>query len=195
LAPQSGHVSNFCGQKSTPEEQWSRYTFITPEDLDVDDAGYEHTLYAFVGFPASRNRGLIGRKLRLSTTAMVLTPVPQAQYKSMALNPLSHFVGNFNRNKQLDSTKALIVGPDPHGISGGSVWRLGKPAELADGMNVEKLIGIGIEYRSARASLIAVCISLVMAAFAAAYPELASSVPKTTLSRMTVHTNDEVPAP
>lgn len=182
----------FIEVTGTSEERWSRYRFITPEDLDVDDAGSEHILYAFVGFPASKNKGLAGRKLRLSTTAMVLTALPQTRYKAMRLNRFAHFAGNFNRNKQLDSTKALIVGPDPHGISGGSVWRLGKPAEFANGTNVEKVIGIGIEYRSASAALIAVRISLVMAAFAATYPELAARVPKTTLTRITVSTNEEV---
>jgi hypothetical protein len=180
----------FIEVTSTPEEQWSRYTFNTPEDLDVDDVGAEHTLYGFVGFPASKNKGLIGRKLRLSTTAMILTPTPQARYKSMALDPLAHFAGNFNRNKQLDATKAIVVGPDPHGISGGGVWRLGKPAEFANGTNAERLIGIGIEYRSARAALIAARISLVMAAFATAYPDLSGSIPRTTLGRITVTMND-----
>ena len=47
----------FIEVTGTPDEQWSRYKFVTPADLDVDDAGSEHTLYAFVGFPASKNKG------------------------------------------------------------------------------------------------------------------------------------------
>lgn len=39
----------------TPSVQWSRYRFLTPDDLDVDDIPKEHTLYAFVG---SLKRGI-----------------------------------------------------------------------------------------------------------------------------------------
>jgi hypothetical protein len=37
--------------------QWSRYAFVTTSDLDAEDVPDGRTLYAFVGFPETRNRG------------------------------------------------------------------------------------------------------------------------------------------
>jgi hypothetical protein len=48
----------FVDISGTPSGQWSRFRFLTPADLDVDDIPTEETLYAFVGFPETKNRVL-----------------------------------------------------------------------------------------------------------------------------------------
>jgi hypothetical protein len=177
-APLSGRQDDtldfgFIDISETPRDQWSRYRFVTPEDFDVDDVPTEHTLYAFAGYPETRNKRLPGRNFRLSTTVFVLMPTPFKRYRSLRLNPRTHFVGNFSRNKQLDSMKRVVVGPDPHGVSGGGVWRIGRPDELA--------AGIGIEYRSSRSVLVGVRVSLLVAAFKIAYPDLSELLPNPAL--------------
>ena len=131
---------------NTPPERWSRYRFLTTHDLDVDDVPTVHTLYGFVGFPETRNRPK-ARSLQLSSIACVLVPSPVERYDSLQLNPATHFAGEFDREKQFDPEKGLIIGPDPHGLSGGGVWRMGLTEEFANGTNSERLIAIGVEYR------------------------------------------------
>jgi hypothetical protein len=160
----------FIDISETTPNQWSRYRFLTPGDFDVDDVPAAHTLYGFVGFPETRNRPLPDHKLKLSTTVFVVVASALERYDPSGLNPLAHFLGEFDRKKQVDAEKGLVTAPDPHGISGGSVWRLGRPDELATGAPAERLIGIGIEYRRPEKVLVGARISLVVAALGKAYP-------------------------
>ena len=146
-------------------------------DLDVDDVPVVHTLYGLAGYPETKNRSFLGRKFQLSTTAFVLVPSSVNRYGSLRLNPAAHFVGEFDRRKQVDSEKRRVTAPDPHGISGGGVWRLGRPEEFVSGTNTEKLVGIGIEYRKLEKLLVGVRISLVLAALAKVYCELGKDLP------------------
>ena len=176
----------FVEISNTPQRQWSRYRFITPDDLDVDDVVGPHTLYGFVGYPETKNRLLSSERLQLSTTVFVLLPSAVGRYNVLRLNPAAHFVGEYDRLKQFVPERGLITGPDPHGISGGGVWRMGRPEEFGSGTNTEKLIGIGIEYRKSERVLVAVRVSLVVAFLAAAYPALAEYLPKPTRVRPNV---------
>jgi hypothetical protein len=115
--------------------------------------------------------------------AIVLMPTPLKRYGSLGLNPTAQFAGEFSRNKQLDSEKRVVVGPEPHGISGGGVWRLGTPGQFATRTNAERLVGLGIEYRASRSVLVGVRISLVVAALADAFPELRGNLPRPALVR------------
>jgi hypothetical protein len=183
--PASGRLKDtldfgFIDISDVAPDQWSRYRFVTPGDIDVDDLPVAHTLYAFVGYPETRNRPKLGRKFQLSTTAYVLVSSASTRYAALGLNQLTHFVGDFDRRKQFDSGKAVVAGPDPHGISGGGVWRMGGPSEFANGTNAEKLIGIGIEYRKSDRVLIGVRVGLVVSAILAAAPELARELPNST---------------
>ena len=172
----------FIDISDTPQEQWLRYQFVTPDCLDVDDVPAADSLYAFVGYPETRNKRLKGQKFQLSPMASVLMPTPLRRYDSLGLNPTAQFAGEFSR-KQLDSKKRIVVGPEPHGISGGGVWRLGTPMEFATGTNAEKLVGLGIEYRRSRSVLVGVRISLVVAALAEFFPELGENLPRPALIR------------
>ena len=173
----------FIDISDTPPEQWLRYQFVTPDYLDVDDVPAADALYAFVGYPETRNKRLWGQKFQLSPMAIVLMPTPLRRYDSLGLNPTAQFAGEFSRNKQFDSKKRVVVGPEPHGISGGGVWRLGTPGEFATSTNAERLVGLGIEYRASRSVLVGVRISLVVAALAQIFPELRENLPRPALVR------------
>jgi len=167
----------FLDISDTPPDQWSRYRFVSTPDVDVDDIPSDHTLYAFLGYPETKNKPLPGRKFRLSTTAFTLVGSTLERYASLQLNPPTHFVGEFDRKRQIDSEGRLATGPNPHGISGGGMWRLGHVDELASGTNSEKLIGVGLEYRKSERILVGVSVSLVVAALRETYPDLANDLP------------------
>ena len=61
--------------------------------------------------------------------------IPTAAYARLKLHPATHFLGNFDRNRQVDTIKGLSTGPHPKGMSGGGVWRLGTAKEFAMGTN------------------------------------------------------------
>jgi hypothetical protein len=160
----------------TPPDQWSRYRFLTPDDLDVDDFPADHTLYGFSGYPVTKNR-VYSANIKLSSMACIVIAAPPAQYSHLGLQPASHFLGQFDRTRQVDSVKGLMTGPDPHGLSGGGVWRMGTPGEFAKGTNSERLIGIGIEHRQDAKVLLGVRVSLLVVMIARIYPDLAGYLP------------------
>ena len=159
-----------------PREQWSRYRVLTPADLDVDDFPADQTLYGFAGFPVSRNRVYL-TTIKPSSMACVVVASPPNAYARLKLHPATHFLGNFDRNKQIDSVKGLFTGPDPKGMSGGGVWRLGTPKECAMGTISERLIGIGIEHRRDEKVLLGVRVSAVVALTCAVYPDVLALLP------------------
>jgi hypothetical protein len=159
-----------------PREQWSRYRILTPADLDVDDFPADHTLYGFAGFPVTRNRVYL-TTIKPSSMACVVVASPPDAYARLELHPATHFLGNFDRNRQIDSVKGLFTGPDPRGMSGGGAWRLGTPKEFAMGTNSERLIGIGIEHRKDHKILLAVRVSTVVALIGAVYPAVLALLP------------------
>ena len=169
----------FIEISDTPLDQWSRFRFLTPGDLDVDDIPVAESLYAFVGFPETRNRVLSGRRLQLNPVIETVMPTSLERYPRLGLNPLAHFAGDFSLTR-LNAQGKTAVGPKPHGLSGGGVWRLGTFHELATCTNAEKLIGLGIEYRSNPSVLVAVRISAVVALLTDTHPELAGYLPAPT---------------
>ncbi len=185
LAPPSGRRDDnldvgFILLAGAMVNELARFTVLTPQDIDVDDLPAHHTLYGFVGYPGTRNKPLPGRKFQLSSAVFVLTPTPLDRYAPLGLNPLLHFVADFDRNKLVDRQKGLITGPQPHGLSGGGVWRLGRHDEFLAGSHTEKLIGIGIEYRESTKVLVGVRMSLVVASLAKCYPDIAAQLPQPT---------------
>ena len=129
------------------QAELGRFTFLKPQDIDVNDSPAHQTLYAFVGYPETKNRLSRQKTFQLSSVLVAVTPTPAESYEGYGLNPTAHFVGGFDRSKLVDAHKQVITGPMPHGMSGGGVWRLGSYDQLTLGMHIEKLIGIGIEYR------------------------------------------------
>jgi hypothetical protein len=54
--------------------------------------------------------------------------------------------------------------PDPHGMSGGPVWRLGSYREIEGGFGLPRVIAVAIEYHAAMNTLVGVRISLLVEA-------------------------------
>lgn len=168
------------------EHELSRFTGVAPQDIDVDDFPIMRTLYGFVGFPETQNKPLPGHKFKLSSAVFTLTATSLNRYAPLGLNPLVHFVADFDRQKLLDPKKGIITGPMPRGMSGGGVWRLGRPGELLIGSHCEKLIGIGIEYRKSANVLVGVRMSVVVKSLASCYPDIAPLLPQPTRIRVNV---------
>ncbi len=163
---------------STIKRQLTRFTFLKPKDVDVNDAVAPQTLYGFVGYPGTKNKRRSGRTFKLSSQVFGVNAASVGSYNALGLNERIHFIGKFDRKRMVDREKGLVTGPMPHGMSGGAVWRLGKYSELASGIQTERLIGVGIEYPDSHDMLIGVRMSLVVAAIVECYPETSASLPR-----------------
>lgn len=178
----------FIPLSETIANELVRVKSLTEEDLDVDEIPDHHTLYAFVGYPVTKNRPLNGLRLQLSSSVFVVMPAEAQAYNDVEASPLTHFVGTFDRRRLVEpNVKGTVTGPDPHGLSGGGVWRMGRVNQLVSGATSEKLIGVGVRYCKPKKLLIGIRISLVISALINTYPELGVELPASTRIRVNVH--------
>ena len=70
----------------------------------------------------------------------------------------------------------VVTPTDPHGISGGPVWRLGPIPDVDRGNNEPKVVGIGLEYRPD--ALIALRLSFVLETIRSLHPDLSPLIPR-----------------
>lgn len=153
------------------------YSVLNPEHIDVDDVPASRRLYAFVGFPETKNRPR-ALTLQRSSTCLLLVPADEQRYCSRGVTFSTHFIANFHRKAlRTDTVSEMVVGPDPHGMSGGGVWRIPSARDLLSFRSTERLIGIGIEYHESERAVVGLRMSIIVPAIARAYPEFASELP------------------
>ena len=75
----------------------------------------------------------------------------------------------------VNSDNKVVPPIDPHGLSGGAVWRLGDLPAFENGTNIEKFVAIGMEYR--HEALVAVRISLVLETMRSLFGDLSAAIP------------------
>ena len=151
---------------------------IGADDIDRSDSPQRFTGYGFAGYPSSQNKPRPGRKLRMSSSIVTVVPVEESRYAEVGAHPLIHFAGDFKRDEVLGRSGKRVTAPDPHGMSGGGVWRLGKYQELEHQPVKPSLIGIGIEFRKENRLLLGIRATFLVASLAACFPETASALPR-----------------
>ena len=151
---------------------------IGANDIDPSDSPRRFTGYGFAGYPSSQNKPRPGRKLRMSSSIVTVVPVEESRYAEVGAHPLIHFAGDFKRDAILDRSGKRVTAPDPHGMSGGGVWRLGRFQELEHRSVKPSLIGIGIEFHKENRLLLGIRASFLVASLAACFSETASALPK-----------------
>lgn len=133
------------------------YRFSEPTDVS-DIAEYNKLiLYAFLGYPYTRNK-----PQRSTVEKVVVTPYYYVLREFLDITKLKtpdkdstiHFALAAPFKKAMDINFARHRPPEPHGISGGGVWKieLDRNTGLA---HAASLVGIGIEYLSEQNAFIA----------------------------------------
>lgn len=84
--------------------------------MDSSSACVESRIGSLVRSQAILSGGLNRLKTRLSSILVAVTATPPGSYEDYGLNPVAHFVGNFDRSRLVDSQKRVMTGPMPHGI-------------------------------------------------------------------------------
>jgi len=142
--------------------------------VDVNDTPVSGALYSFTGYPASRNKPDLRAKEVTNEPTLITAPTaPLAAYAALRVKPETHIAIEYRQTEWRDLRTEHIAAPAPHGMSGGAIWRIGTPADVACGVLGERLIGIGIEHRNGM--LIGVRIALAIIGHAV--PELRPIIP------------------
>lgn len=144
--------------------------------VDVNDTPVPGVLYSFTGYPASRNKADLRAKEVTNEPTLITAPTgPLAVYEALGVNPETHIAIEYRQTEWRDLRTKNIAAPAPQGMSGGAIWRIGTPADVARGVLGERLIGVGIEHRNGM--LVGVRIALALAIIGHAMPELRPMIP------------------
>lgn len=152
---------------------FSAYRFITISEIDQNEIpDYRTLLYTFAGYPASANRGHGLPKLATYTDG----PLEPDKYETYGFTPNIHLITGFNKKRMIDEAGKIVTPTDPHGISGGPVWRLSYPSAGQRFVFRPKLVGIGLEYKPN--ALIALRLSFVLETIRSLYPDVSVGIPR-----------------
>jgi len=151
-------------------QRFAHYEFVrVPDGVDQDDVPCDGRIYSFVGYPETKNRSMASAlSVRADSRIFSGASLSPVEYDSLHYNHATHLVVAFNKKKMAASDGSVQAPPDPHGLSGGPVWRIGDVPQLVNQTNVEKLVGIAIEYRNN--ALVSVRISVVLEMIRLSFP-------------------------
>ncbi len=157
--------------------------FLTINRVDASDKPYTHSLYTITGYPSTKQPPPKGGILTTTPVRFTSVPLPPDQYpKPFTLG--THFGIPYDKKKQIARNLKVERPPDPHGISGGGLFRLGTFDQIKHGTNTESLIGIAIEARPH--SLISTNITIALELIRADHPELDDHIPRCSYGNITV---------
>jgi hypothetical protein len=153
-----------------------------PDDNVVDEEGLRcferpslaegsKTKYLVIGYPRSQQAR---QPAHGTITAIPLHPIVVAReesiYADFGTSPTTHILLEYDRSDfALEQRGALLA--DPHGMSGGGVWRIDRM--LAPYMPVLGLVGIMIEHHPGPShTMVATRIGVALEGASKLYPEL-----------------------
>lgn len=150
---------------------------LTPQDLEVDDLPTTQTAYGFVGLPGSSNQALPGYRFQQSTIFYGGQPAEVNAYQRLKYDPRSHFIMSFERDSMISDSGYVSMVPEPYGMSGGPVFKLGSFAEIEREIARPRVIALTIEWWQNIQVLVGVRIAVVTEAIRQLLPEIASELP------------------
>lgn len=104
-------------------------------------------IYGFIGYPKNKTKPkygttfIEGKLFSYSGTIVSLNT-----YKQLSISPHSHIVIGFDPKRSLDEKGETYTFPEAKGMSGSGVWLLENLNNKSSNSDVNKLVGIGIEY-------------------------------------------------
>jgi len=185
-SPQFGVDIAFVVLNPRTASECSGCTILTPDDFDVADTSSLQTLYGFTGFPGDENQVIEDHTLLRRAYYYGGQPAPDSEYRYLGIDRRSHFIMAFEREHAVDTDGQTVYAPDPHGMSGGPVWKLGTFQEVDLGICRPKVIGIAIEWWENRRTLVCVRVGVAVEAIRRILPDLAAHLPATPYLKVNV---------
>jgi len=163
---------------------------LSVADLDVGDLPTRQTAYGFVGFPGSENTSLPGYRFLRSSMYYGGQPTSRDKYERLGYDPRTHFIMSFERERMIDHAGRIVAVPEPYGMSGGPVFKLGTFEEIDRQLARPRIIALAIEWWQRIEVLVGVRIALVTEALRQVLPEIASELPAAPYFRADVAVNE-----
>lgn len=176
-------------QQNLVDELLAHFDFLTVQQLDPSDAPGTQTLYTFVGYPGSQHEGPRGGVLTIEPVRYTSGPLHPDKYpKGFQLE--THASIDFDAKRMVARTERVQTPPDPHGISGGGVFRVGTWEEIIAGTNTEHLVAVAIEMRKQKGCLLGTRIAIPLEMIRAQFPQLSASIPTSRYLRVSAVTRE-----
>jgi hypothetical protein len=105
----------------------SNFTAIKVQDVDIQKTYGFNENVALFGYPTSRNRKNRKSIQNFYIQGLMERTAPDAAYQNEKYSTDINILVNFERDNCLTSDLKGTTHPDPHGMSGGGVWRLFGP--------------------------------------------------------------------
>lgn len=155
------------------------YTPVTLEDIEVNDIPEAKKYYAFIGHPANKTRPKYGTtKMKSEVFSYFGTVAPSKAYEQLSLSTNSHIVVGFDPKECFDEKSSRYNFPKAKGMSGGGVWLLENLNNHSSQSDVNKLVGIGIEYHKNPKVMVGTRIGAVVEAIKTKFHDF-KNLPKT----------------
>jgi hypothetical protein len=165
--------------------------FLHSDDVDPNDIAAKKYLYLILGYPETKNRRMDYERLKAILKPFIFasnTPEP-AIYQQLNFPEESHILLNFDRKNITDKDHRVTIAPDPHGLSGGGIWRIRDYSNVGSiaGPSNKKLVGIITEWKPEMKLIIGVRISCIIEGIRHQYPHLNDRLPPS--NRISAHIN------
>ncbi|HXH39055.1 MAG TPA: DUF2442 domain-containing protein [Thermoanaerobaculia bacterium] len=163
---------------------------LLPSDLDVGDLPTGQTAYGFVGFPGSENRALPGFKFQRTTVFYGGQAAGRDKYERLGYDTRTHFVMSFERERMIDHSGQIVAVPEPYGMSGGPVFKLGTFEEIDNQTARPRVIALTIEWWQRLEVLVGVRMALLTETIRQVLPDDAADLPHSPYVRTSVAVNE-----
>ncbi|HEX8170996.1 MAG TPA: hypothetical protein VF824_10695 [Thermoanaerobaculia bacterium] len=121
------------------DEVGTHFRFLDVTQIDPSDAPGPRTRYTFVAYPSSQHDGPRGGVLTIEPLRLTSDALSPEKYpRGFQLE--THVCIDFDAKKMVSRTARVQRPPDPHGVSGGAVFRIGTWDEIIAGTNEERLV-------------------------------------------------------
>lgn len=155
-------------------DELDHFSFLDVNQVDPSDAPYKQSLYTFTGYPSTKQKPIKDVTLTIEPVRYTSGPLQPDKYPAgYELGPHSGI--DYNRKQMIARSGKVQAPPDPHGVSGGGIFRLGTFDQIVEGTNREVLVGIAIEDH--KTSLIGTNITFALEMIRAYHPALDQYIP------------------
>lgn len=126
--------------------------------------------YLMFGYPCTRHDK---RREQVRPLKYISRACPAADYAPIGITPSTHIVLNYDKKRGY-TVDGQITLPDPHGISGGGIWKL--QGFHGDDFEAEHLVAIAIEWRKGQKVAFGTRVRVLLDGITLRYPHVAKHV-------------------
>jgi hypothetical protein len=140
----------------------SKFTFLSPERIDITHTPVQESKYLIVGFPITRSKKKPNTlKIKVDPFIFLTKQSKKNIYSKLILQQHSNLIVDYRKRRIRNFNGSTGQGPDPYGLSGCGLWYLPE-MKIGDDNRVEsKLVGIMTEWHNTQNALVATRIHIV----------------------------------